>query len=331
MKVLDTHIKNKTFSNIYLIFGEEEYLKNTYEKKLISSIISEDLKMMNFDLFEGKNTNVSQIIDTCDTMPFMSPYRLVVLKNTGLIIEGRKNDSSLLEQYLSNLPKTTIIIFIEDKIDKKLKLFKTISKIGSVHQMNMSSENELVNWILNIFKDNNKDISTKEALYMIRNIGFNMEILLNEINKLISFKNNNDKITINDIDTICTKSVESKIFDLINFMANKNMQNAISIYKNLLVNKTSPFIILNMIARQFRIILQVKYLYNKGYNINSISSKLDLRDFIVKEAFKQSKNFSIKVLLQALNECLNIDENIKTGKMVDELAVELLIIKYTSI
>lgn len=331
MKVLDTHIKNKTFSNIYLIFGEEEYLKNTYEKKLISSIISEDLKMMNFDLFEGKNTNVSQIIDTCDTMPFMSPYRLVILKNTGLIIEGRKNDSSLLEQYLSNLPKTTIIIFIEDKIDKKLKLFKTISKIGSVHQMNMSSENELVNWILNIFKDNNKDISTKEALYMIRNIGFNMEILLNEINKLISFKNNNDKITINDIDTICTKSVESKIFDLINFMANKNMQNAISIYKNLLVNKTSPFIILNMIARQFRIILQVKYLYNKGYNINSISSKLDLRDFIVKEAFKQSKNFSIKVLLQALNECLNIDENIKTGKIVDELAVELLIIKYTSI
>ena len=331
MKVLDTHIKNKTFSNIYLIFGEEEYLKNTYEKKLISSIISEDLKMMNFDIFEGKNTNVSQIIDACDTMPFMSPYRLVVLKNTGLIIEGRKNDSSLLEQYLSSLPKTTIIIFIEDKIDKKLKLFKTISKIGSVHQMNMSSENELVNWILNVFKDNNKDISTKEALYMIRNIGFNMEILLNEINKLISFKNNNDKITINDIDTICTKSVESKIFDLINFMANKNMQNAISIYKNLLVNKTSPFIILNMIARQFRIILQVKYLYNKGYNINSISSELGLRDFIVKEAFKQSKNFSIKVLLQALNECLSTDENIKTGKMLDELAVELLIIKYTSI
>ena len=197
--------------------------------------------------------------------------------------------------------------------------------------MNMSSENELVNWILNIFKDNNKDISTKEALYMIRNIGFNMEILLNEINKLISFKNTNDKITINDIDTICTKSIESKIFDLINFMANKNMQNAISIYKNLLVNKTSPFIILNMIARQFRIILQVKYLYNKGYNINSISSELGLRDFIVKEAFKQSKNFSIKVLLQALNECLTTDENIKTGKMLDELAVELLIIKYTSI
>ena len=331
MKVLDTHIKNKTFSNIYLIFGEEEYLKNTYEKKLISSIISEDLKMMNFDIFEGKNTNVSQIIDACDTMPFMSPYRLVVLKNTGLIIEGRKNDSTLLEQYISNLPKTTIIIFIEDKIDKNLKLFKTISKIGSVHQMNMSSENELVNWILNVFKDNNKDISTKEALYMIRNIGFNMEILLNEINKLISFKNTNDKITINDIDTICTKSIESKIFDLINFMANKNMQNAISIYKNLLVNKTSPFIILNMIARQFRIILQVKYLYNKGYNINSISSELGLRDFIVKEAFKQSKNFSIKVLLQALNECLTTDENIKTGKMLDELAVELLIIKYTSI
>lgn len=331
MKVLENHIKDKTFSNIYLIFGEEHYLKNIYEKNLISNIISDDLKMMNFDIFEGKNTSISQIIDACDTMPMMSQYRVVVLKNTGLIVEGRKDDSSKLEKYLSTLPKSTILIFIEEKIDKKLKIFKTISNIGSIHQMSIPSENELISWILNIFKENNKSISTKEAIYMIRNIGFNMEILSNEINKLISFKKNSEKITINDIDSICTKSVESKIFDLINFMANKNMESAISTYKNLLTNKTSPFVVLNMIARQFRIILQTKYLYNKSYNINSIASELGLRDFMVKEALNQSKNFSIKILLQALNDCLNTDESIKTGKMTDELAVELLIIKYTSI
>ncbi len=331
MKTLENHIKNKTFSNIYLIFGEEEYLKTSYEKKLISSIISEDLKMMNFDIFEGKNINISQIIDACDTMPFMSDYRLVILKNTGLIYEGKKEDTTKLEKYLHTLPKTTILIFIEEKIDKKLKIFKTISSIGTSHQIGSLSENELVDWILNIFKDNNKDISTKEALYIIRNVGYNMDILLNEINKLISFKNNNTKITISDIDNICSKSVESKIFDLINFMANKNIDEAIQTYKNLIINKTSPFVVLNMISRQFRIILQCKYLYNKNYSINSIASELGLRDFIVKEAIKQSKNFSIKILLQAINECLEIDNNIKTGQIADEMAVEILIIKYTTI
>ncbi|MBS5793990.1 MAG: DNA polymerase III subunit delta [Clostridiales bacterium] len=331
MKILENHIKNKTFSNIYVIFGEEEYLKNIYEKKLISNIIDENFKMMNFDIFEGKNVNISNIIDACDTMPFMSDYRIVILKNTGLIYDGKKDDTIKLENYLHTLPKTTILIFIEEKIDKKLKIFKTISNIGTFHKIDILSENELVNWILNVFKDNNKNISAKEAIYIIRNIGFNMEILLNEINKLISFKGSSTKITINDIDNICTKSIESKIFDLINFMSNKDMDNAIKIYKNLIVNKTSPFVILNMISRQFRIILQTKYLYNKNYSINNIVSALELRDFIVKEAIKQSKNFSIKILLQAINECLEIDNNIKTGKIIDEIAIELLIIKYSTL
>lgn len=331
MKTLENHIKNKTFSNIYVIFGEEEYLKNIYEKKLISNIVDENFKMMNFDIFEGKNVNISKIIDACDTMPFMSDYRVVILKNTGLIYDGKKDDTIKLENYLHILPKTTILIFIEEKIDKKLKIFKTISNIGTFHKIDILSENELVNWILNVFKDNNKNISAKEAIYIIRNIGFNMEILLNEINKLISFKGSSTKITINDIDNICTKSIESKIFDLINFMSNKDMDNAIKIYKNLIVNKTSPFVILNMISRQFRIILQTKYLYNKNYSINNIASELELRDFIVKEAIKQSKNFSIKILLQAINECLEIDNNIKTGKIIDEIAIELLIIKYSTL
>lgn len=331
MKTLENHIKNKTFSNIYVIFGEEEYLKNIYEKKLISNIVDENFKMMNFDIFEGKNVNISKIIDACDTMPFMSDYRVVILKNTGLIYDAKKDDTNKLENYLHILPKTTILIFIEEKIDKKLKIFKTISNIGTFHKIDILSENELVNWILNVFKDNNKNISAKEAIYIIRNIGFNMEILLNEINKLISFKGSSTKITINDIDNICTKSIESKIFDLINFMSNKDMDNAIKIYKNLIVNKTSPFVILNMISRQFRIILQTKYLYNKNYSINNIASELELRDFIVKEAIKQSKNFSIKILLQAINECLEIDNNIKTGKIIDEIAIELLIIKYSTL
>lgn len=331
MKTLENHIKNKTFSNIYVIFGEEEYLKNIYEKKLISNIVDENFKMMNFDIFEGKNVSISKIIDACDTMPFMSDYRVVILKNTGLIYDAKKDDTNKLENYLHILPKTTILIFIEEKIDKKLKIFKTISNIGTFHKIDVLSENELVNWILSIFKDNNKNISTKEALYIIRNIGFNMEILLNEINKLISFKSSSTKITINDIDNICTKSIESKIFDLINFMSNKDMDNAIKIYKNLIINKTSPFVILNMISRQFRIILQTKYLYNKNYSINNIASELELRDFIVKEAIKQSKNFSIKILLQAINECLEIDNNIKTGKIIDEIAIELLIIKYSTL
>lgn len=330
MKNLDNHIKNKTFSNLYVIFGEENYLKNKYEKQFIQTILDENFKMMNFDLFEGKNINITNVIDACNTLPFISEYRLVVLKNTDLLYEAKKEDIETLEKYFDNIPKTTILIFIEQKINKKLKIYKTASKIGSIHQIDTLSEQDLINWITSFLKQKGKTLTTKECLYIIRNVGYNMEILQNELNKLASFKKD-EKITTNDIDCICTKSIESTIFDLINFMANKNMEKALDIYKTLIFNKTSPFLILNMIYRQFKIILQTKYLYNKGYNINNISTQLKLRDFIVREAFNQSKNFNIKTLLNALNNCLQTDNNIKTGKINDELGVELLIIKYTSI
>ena len=329
MKILESHIKNKSFSNIYLIYGEEIYLKNIYEKRLIDSIVDESLKMMNFDTFEGKNINIQGVIDACNTLPFMNEHRLVILKNTSLIYDAKKDDIATLEKYINNLPKTTILIFIEEKIDKKLKIFKTISKIGSVHQMDIQSEESLVKWIINVCNKNNKAISSKEAIYMIRNIGSNMEILLNEINKLISFANEKT-ITIKDIDSICTKSVESKIFDLINSIANKNVERALSMYKNLIFNKTSPFMVLNLIYRQFKIILQTKHLQEKGHSISAIASSLSLRDFMIKEAISQGKNFSKETVLNALKECQEIDNNIKTGKIQDELAIELLIIKYAT-
>lgn len=331
MNILDKHIKYRTFENVYLIFGEEEYFKKKYEKKFIESIVPEKLRMMNFDYFEGKNITVSQIIDATDTMPFMNDYRLVILKNSNLLFEGRKLETEKISDYIENMPKSTILVFIEEKVDKRQKLFKQIKKIGSVNLIGNLNEGQIVSWILDIFRNEGKIISHKEAIYMIRSIGDNMDNLYNEIQKLISYKNDNEKVSIEDIDNICTKSVESKIFELISAMANKNIESAIYIYRNLIFNKTSPFIVLSMISRQFRIILQVKYLNNKNYSISCIAKELSLSGFVVKDALSQSKNFNNKMILNVIDECLETDNKIKTGIIQDELAVELLIIKYSSI
>ncbi|MDE6182604.1 MAG: DNA polymerase III subunit delta, partial [Eubacteriales bacterium] len=176
----------------------------------------------------------------------------------------------------------------------------------------------------------NKKISMDNIIYLIRNVGGSMDMLYNEINKLINYKKE-EQITKQDIDTICTKSIESKVFELIDAIGNKKIEQAVGIYKNLIFNKIAPFMILSMIARQFRIILQVKYLDRQGKNIPSIANELGLRDFVVKQALAQSKYFTNKVLLEAINECLEIDNKAKTGIIQDELGVEMIIIKYSSI
>lgn len=330
MQSLDNSIKDKDFNNLYLIFGEEKYLKEEYENKLTNSIVSETTKMMNFDILEGKATTVFKIKEISDTLPFMNDYRLLIIKNSGLLYEGRKSETEILIDYIKNIPKTTVILFIEEKVDKKLKIFKEIKKIGEVCEFSFLNEKDLADWALSTINAQGKIMSKDDAIYLIRNVGCSMEVIYNELNKLISYKAEN-QITRNDIDSICTKSIESKVFQLVDSIGLKKTEQAINIYRNLIFNKTSPFMILSMIYRQFKIILQVKYLQAKSKTIQQISAELGLRDFIVRTALIQSKNFKNKVLIQAIDDCLELDNQCKTGIIQDQLGVEMLIIKYSSL
>ena len=96
----------------------------------------------------------------------------------------------------------------------------------------------------------------------------------------------------------------------------------------MILMKESPIMILAMIARQFRIILQSKYLAEKGFYNADIAKKINQREFVVSQCLSQAKNFRKKDLLKALDDCLKCDANIKTGKIQDKLGVEMIIMKY---
>lgn len=326
MDKLDMDIKIKRFSNIYLIFGTENYLKEKYEKILTSAILDDNFSMMNFAKFDEKSFDISKVIEACDTLTFMSNYRLVILKDCNIF--NKKQDIEILDKYLENMPKTTILVILEEKIDKRQKIFNTIFSLGYVCELEPLTEDKMLIWLKEYFNKNGKNINQKTALYFLRNISSDMEFIINEANKIIAYQDERD-ITIDSIDNICTKSVESKIFNLIDFIGQKNTKEALKLYRSLINNKTSPFLILNMIARQLKIILQVKYLAKEN-SINQIAKELGLREFIVRGALAQSKNFRNNILLEAINECLNIDIKIKTGQGENILLVELFIIKYTT-
>lgn len=163
---------------------------------------------------------------------------------------------------------------------------------------------------------------------MLRAIGTNMEALMNEIQKLIAYKYEQNNITKEDIDLICTKSLEAKIFDMLDAMCNKDVNKALEIYNNMIILKEAPIKILVMIIRQFRLLIQTKYLLMQGYNSKDIADRLNQRLFIVNGLINQCKNFSYQSLIQAFEQCLETDLAIKTG--ISQTAIELLIIKYSS-
>ena len=160
------------------------------------------------------------------------------------------------------------------------------------------------------------------------NIEFTLSDIENEIKKISSFAGKDTKVTNEIIDRLSQKKIENDIFKLIDYIGEKNSQNAIKILNDMINEGESVLGIFAMINRQFKIVLQVKELLNKGMNNKIIADKLKMSLFVVNKSIKISRNFTESMIIDMLNYILESDYKIKNGLMRDTLAIEMLVSKY---
>ncbi len=326
MKQIEKDIESRNFKRAYLIYGEEDYLVKKYSELLKTNVADEMNAVLNIEVFEGKDCNVNNIISAADTAPFFSDYRLIVVSNSGLFKEGRKADTAQMAEALKNIADDCVFVFTNEKVDKRNALYKAVKKVGYCCEINFQDNKFLVDWI----KERSENrLNNSTAAYLIKNVGNSMKHIDVELDKLLSYAGNN-KITNKDIDIACTKSAEVNIFNMVAAIGNKNTEKALEIYNNMIFEGEEPIGILAMIARQFRLILQCKYLQSKkGFNAKQIAAELKQREFVAVNCLTQAKNFKLTVLMNALEDCAQCDTNIKSGIIASKLGVELIILKYS--
>lgn len=335
--ILKKHIKNNELKSLYLFYGPEEYLKKYYQGLIEKNLIDEDFRAMNMVVMEGK-VEIKKVIDNCDTLPLFSEKKLVIVKNSGLFKSGKKAEGEKAKgkgsndefiSFLQNVPSHTCLIFIEEEIDKRLKTVDAIKKNGLIVEFSYQKPAELVKWVSKALKSFNKDISTDAASELVNNSEPGMNEILNEINKLVSYSGNREKIGILDVRKVCTKSIKSRIFDLTDAVAEKNRTKAFKILEDMVILKEPMPRILFMITRQLRHVLEMKLLINDGASVNEAASKLGVTPYIAGKISKQSREFDLETLEKSLRESLELDLAVKTGKISDRLAVEMLIVSFS--
>ena len=334
MKELKNDFKINQFKSVYLLYGDESYMIRYYSDLFTERLLATDSltadTVMNRDIFEGRDFDIDDVIDAAETLPFLSEHRLIYIKDSGLLTTGRKADSETLAKYLPSIPESSIIIFVETVIDKRNKLYKLVASQGRAVECTSPSESDLIKWIGNIFKKKNKEINPQTARLLLSTVPKGMDQIYTEADKLGDFVGERSTITPDDIETVCTKSLEARIFDLVGFLCTGQTEKALVQYHNMLIAKEQPLMILTMMARQFRLVLQCKAATEKHMAGSQIAQSLGLRDFMVRDFVKQAQNFSVNQLIEALHECQDTDIRIKTGWIAGELGVELLIIKYSN-
>lgn len=324
MQRLIQDIKTGDLKHIYLLYGEEAYLRKQYKEKLKKAIIGEDA--MNFNYYEGKDISVGEIIDQAETMPFFAEKRLLLIENSGWFKAGGEQ----MAEYLKEMAEFSYFVFVESETDKRSKLFKAVQSKGCAVEFAVQEEATLKRWVLQMLKKEDKKITERTLNYFLEKTGTDMENIHKECEKLVCYCMDKEVILEQDIDDICTKRMTSHIFDMVGAIADKKQKKALELYYELLALKEPPMRILFLVARQFNILLQVKELVKKGYGNKAIGEKIGLPGFIAGKYVAQASHFTKTLLREAVESCVAAEEQIKTGKITDYMGLEMIIIKYSN-
>jgi DNA polymerase-3 subunit delta len=324
MKVIKEQIKSGNFKQFYLLYGSEAYLKKLYRDKLKAAILG-DSNEMNYNYYEGKALDIKELNGVAQTLPFFSERRLIIIENSGLF-----KSSSDLADILKEIPESTILLFVEDEVDKRNRLYKLVKDVGTVSEMNGLDDKNLKLFVASLLEQEGRKISENTVTYLLDKCGTDMLNIRNEVDKLISYSYGRNAITAQDIDAVVTEQLTGKIFQMIDAIGSKQQDKALELYYDLIALREKPLSILYLIIRHFNILLQVKDLAGRGYQAAAISETVGVPPFAAGKYISQSKNFTKSRLTEALEFGTDVEEQIKTGRMLENIGVELFIITFST-
>lgn len=320
MKQLNEDIRQGAFRQVYLLYGDERYLRRQYRQRLQQALCGEG-DDMNTHFYEGKDAPVGEIIDLAETLPFLAERRVIFLTDSGLFKSGGEK----MAEYLLSPNETTYFVFSESEVDKRNRLFKTVQKKGYAAEFSVQNESTLKRWVGGILAKEGKKITEGTVQLFLAKTGTDMDNIQMELEKLICYCMDRDVVTDADVESVCATRITNHIFDMINAIADKRKRQALELYYDLLALKEPPMRILFLIARQCNMLLQAKDLKSLGYDQRTVGTKLGVPPFIAGKYLNQAARFSTSTLRSAVRQCVEAEEAVKSGRMNDLMSVEILI------
>lgn len=323
---------------VYLLYGEDEYLKNNFLKKLKKEF-GEIVNGINY-ISLGEE-NIGEIIPNIETPAFGYERKMIVAKNTKLFTRKKKNDSNndeateipnknvdnLVKYLKDNNLEDVELVFIEDNCEKN-SLFNLINKIGQVKEFKEQTMSELIPQVKKIASMYKVNIDNYTASYFIESVGNSMQDIINEIRKLIEYAGEGGTITKDDIDSLVTKKSTSIIFDLTDSLGQRNIKKAIEILHNLQYNKEPTQVIIVMLYRHFKKLYFVHLCH--GQNLIKNLKLTPKQEFLANKYKKQASYFKEDELEKILFELIKLDENSKNGNIDLNVGLEAILCNYCS-
>ncbi|MFC5713452.1 DNA polymerase III subunit delta [Thalassorhabdus alkalitolerans] len=329
---LKEKIKKGQLAPLYLLYGTEQYLIDEITQQLLSKALTDEERDFNLSVYDMQEQPVDSAVEEGQTLPFFGDRRVVIIKNASFLTGAKGKDKiehnlKVLEEYIENPPGETLFIIIAPyaKLDERKKLVKKLKSGGEVLQADSFDDQLKAKWLQDKAEEMNLSLPSEAKEKLLQLAGRDLMQLASEFQKLALYAGESKSITVEAVEMLIARTLEENIFALVENVVYGRTEKALRIYYDLLKQNEEPVKILNLFARQFRIILHIKELSRRGYSRQKIAGHLKLHPYAVKMAEQQAKGFSEKELATILKELAEMDYQMKMGKMDKKLILELFI------
>jgi len=309
---------------IIFFYGPNDYLLKRKLKELKEKYQTASKGSFDLVTLEGVELNAEKFICQIQTVALFATTRLIIINQ---IFDCPKEVQAKIKEYLSEISKTSVVVFVHTgEPDKRLGLFKALNKPKSSQYFKAIDQANAVSFIFDEAKKRGANIDQQAAQYLVQIIGSDPWQISNEIEKLSTYKNG-EKITQKDIDELVCANVFANVFNLIDALVAQNKKKSLRELEKIIAICEPPLKVLGAINFQFRLIALAKDELERGEGAARLASKLKVNPFPLSKALPYAKNFTWQNLDMYYVLMSELDENIKTGKIIPEEALKEFVLR----
>lgn len=309
---------------LYAIISEQSFLRDQAVARLRDRISQEGDLDFNYEQFDMATAKAEDIIGASNTLPFASPYRLVMVINFDQV---KKADLDEITAYAQSPSESTVLALVGSKLAKSSKLYKLINTLGGIVERKAPSKRELPGAVEALFAEKNKTVEYDAIHALINSVGEDLATLASDVAKVASYVGERTSVTAQDIVAVVAVSAEVKVWEFANALAERNGSKALDLLGRTLEQGSSIFAAQSMALRTVRELLLVRALIDRGEGQSArVASELGKQEWLARKTLDQARNFSATELRGALRRMAHVEDQMKSTGFA-QLAFERWIVE----
>ena len=301
----------------YFLYGPETFYQTEVIRTLIQKYITEDNRDFNLETFDARESTVSHWLGSARTLSFLGGTKLVVVRNLHEAVPQDQDAQTLTDYAQSPIPEACVVI-TADKVDRKRKLFKTLTKLKTAVACEAPKENK--RWLRKRAEEAGYSLSSDAARFLVDRVGPRPGVLAKELEKTLLYVGKNKSVSERDVAEVVGESKLENVFALTDALKTKNPEKALRLLNNQIDHGEQPIKILGTIAWQLRMIWEVKHYQQKNLPSGQIAKTMGAHPFMVEKALQHTRRFSTQQLRNGYLELANADRSLKSTSK-DPMAV----------